>query len=120
MATAEIPARNLAAVVAHLGGVPLDRMLPTPAPGTATEADLRTAGGPTCELIDGVLVEKAMGTRESLLAAYIVGLLRGHIAPDDLGVVLSADGFIRVGEDLVRAPDATFIPWSAFPGGETP
>jgi hypothetical protein len=56
----------------RLGEVPLDRIRMKPAPGTATEEDLRRARKPTCELVDGVLVEKPMGTRESLLAAYII------------------------------------------------
>ena len=61
-----------------------------------------------------------MGTRESLLAAYIIGLLRNHIEPDDLGVVLGEAGFLRVTPGQIRAPDVTFIPWSAFPDGEIP
>lgn len=104
----------------RLGEVPLDRIRMKPAPGTATEEDLLRAPKPTCELIDGVLVEKAMGARESLLAAYIIGLLRNHIEPEDLGVVLAPDGHIKVTPAQVRAPDVTFIPWSEFPGDEVP
>lgn len=104
----------------RLGEVPLDRIRMKPAPGTATEDDLLRAPKPICELIDGVLVEKPMGARESLLAAYVIGLLRNHIEPDDLGVVLGEAGFLRVMPGQVRAPDVTFIPWSAFPGGEIP
>lgn len=104
----------------RLGRVPLGRIRLKPAPGTATEEDLHTSGKPICELIDGVLVEKTMGTRESFLAMYIGGLLRSHVEPDDTGVVLGADGFIRIGEGLLRAPDVTFIPWSSFPNGEMP
>ena len=29
-------------------------------------------------------------------------------------------GFIRLGENLVRSPDVTFIPWSEFPSGAVP
>ena len=104
----------------RLGEVPLDRIRAKPAPGTATEEDLLRARKPICELIDGVLVEKPMGARESLLAAYIIGLLRTHIEPDDLGVILGESGFLRVTPGQIRAPDVTFIPWSAFPDGEIP
>ena len=52
-------------------GVPPERIRLTPPPGTATEEDLERAPKPVCELIDGVLVEKAMGTRESLIALFI-------------------------------------------------
>ena len=53
---------------ARLGGVPLERIRAKPAPGTATEEDLLKNTGPICELIDGVLVEKPVGNRESALA----------------------------------------------------
>jgi len=71
-------------------------------------------------LIDGVLVEKPMGTRESLLGAYVSGLLWRHAEANDLGVVLGEAGYIRVGERQIRAPDATFIPWTSFRGDELP
>jgi Uma2 family endonuclease len=103
-----------------LGEVPLDRIRLIPAPGTATEADLLTAGKPICELIDGVLVEKPMGARESLLAGVIIQLFRNHIEADDLGVVLGADGFLRILPGQIRAPDVSFIPWSTLPGGQIP
>ncbi|HEY1191873.1 MAG TPA: Uma2 family endonuclease [Gemmata sp.] len=73
-----------------------------------------------CELIDGVLVEKAMGITESILGAYLSGLIWNHIGVHDLGVVAGADGFIRLGPGLVRAPDVTFVPWSEFPNDEVP
>jgi Uma2 family endonuclease len=104
----------------RLGRVPLNRIRTKPAPGTATEEDLLRAPKPICELIDGVLVEKPVGDRESILGLYIGRLIGNHVEPDDLGVVLGADGFIRVGESQLRAPDVTFIPWSSFPGGEPP
>jgi Uma2 family endonuclease len=104
----------------RLGGIPLERIRARPAPGTATEKDLLKPHGPTCELIDGVLVEKPMGTRESLLAMEIAGRIHDHIQPHDLGVILGEAGFIRVGPEQLRAPDVTFIPWSAFPDDELP
>jgi hypothetical protein len=81
----------------RLGEVPLERIRMKPAPDTATEEDLAKHHGRTCELIDGVLVEKAIGDRESMLGA---------------------DGFIRVARRLLRSPEATYIPWESFPGEE--
>ena len=118
--TTELPETSFAYLHERLGGVPLVRIRRTPAPGTATEADLLRPHGPICELIDGVLVEKPMGTRESLLAVVISGLLRNHVEPGDLGVVLGADGVLRLDPKTLRAPDVSFIPWSAFPNGEIP
>ncbi len=71
-ATVETP--TLQDLVDRLGGIPLSRILAKPAPGTATEADLiqvNDGNRRLCELVDGALVEKAMGLRESLLALVI-------------------------------------------------
>jgi Uma2 family endonuclease len=101
-----------------LGDVPPQRVLMAPLPGTATIADLcavHASGRKLVELVDGVLVEKAMGTRESFLATLLVQLLANHVLERRLGVVLSPDGMQRIGEALVRAPDVSFIPWSRWP-----
>lgn len=118
--TTELAPTSFAELHARLGGVPLERIRMNPPPGIATERDLERASKPVCELIDGVLVEKAMGARESLLGVYLASLISNHVHAGDLGVVLGEAGFIRLAIDQVRAPDATFIPWSEFPGGEVP
>ena len=121
MATAtELPPTSLADLHARLGHIPLERVRLHPAPGTATEADIEPIGKSLCELIDGVLVEKAMGILESFLGIHIARLIGNHVEANDLGAVTGADGFIRLGPDLVRAPDVTFVPWSEFPNGEMP
>jgi len=61
-------------LVKRLGDIPLSRILVDPAPTTATEGDLLEASrkhDKLLELVDGVLVEKAMGYRESLLALLL-------------------------------------------------
>jgi Uma2 family endonuclease len=118
--TTDLPETSFAYLHERLGGVPLVRIRRTPAPGTATEEDLLRAQKPTCELIDGVLVEKAMGTLESMLGSFINGQVWNHAQENDLGVTLGADGFIRLGVNHVRAPDVTYIPWSEFPSGQVP
>jgi Uma2 family endonuclease len=120
IATATSAPETFADLHRRLGGIPLERIRLKPPPGTATEEDLERAPKPICELIDGVLVEKAMGNRESLLGSYIGGLVWSHVQPQDLGVVLGADGHVRLGGGQLRAPDVSFIPWSSFPGGEPP
>ena len=69
----------------RLGGIAAERVWSSPAPGTATEDDLLHAHdheGRLCELVDGVLVEKAMGFRESLLAGALIEVLRGFVMID--------------------------------------
>ena len=111
---------SLADLHARLGGIPLARIRLHPAPGTATEADIEPIGKSLCELIDGVLVEKAMGVLESILGAYIGRLMGAYAEANDLGLTAGTDGFIRLGPGLVRAPDVTFVPWSEFPDDEVP
>src|SRR5437763_13989955 len=83
-------APTLAEVVEHLGSIPLERIPSVPAPGTATEADVfRRPGGEKrlYELVDGILVEKAMGYYESLLAMILGYFLRRYLEEHDLGIV---------------------------------
>ena len=74
---------NLAELMGQLGDVPLQRIRTRPAPGTATEADViserLTPERRLCELVDGVLVEKAVGARESLLAGVLVQLIWNNV-----------------------------------------
>ena len=125
--TEEPPVRvetpTLQDVVDRLGGVPLSRILAKPAPGTATEADLLAVNASKrhlCELADGVLVEKAMGLRESLLAVALIDLIRAFVIPRKLGLVSGEAGTIQLVSGLVRVPDVAFISWSRFPGGRVP
>ncbi len=62
---------NAAELVQRLGNIPLERICFTPPPGTATERDLLAAmrrSDRLYELVDGTLVEKAMGLSESMIA----------------------------------------------------
>ena len=66
-----------------------------PPPGLATEADVLEAErqhNSLCELVDGVLVEKGMGYRESLLAAALIEILSVRRAPK-LGLVSAPMGW---------------------------
>jgi Uma2 family endonuclease len=123
----ELPRRaatlTLQDVVDRLGAIPLSRILAEPAPGTATETDLLRVNAiklHLCELVDGVLVEKAMGIRESLLALALGSLLREFVKPRHLGIVTGESGTIKLMTGLVRIPDVAFIPWRRTPGGRVP
>jgi Uma2 family endonuclease len=104
---------NLGELVRRLSGVPLKRIRMQPPPGTATERDvLAAAKSPRkrlCELVDGVLVEKAMGTEEALLAGVIVSLMGVFVRQHKLGGVLPGAGMVRLEPGLVRIPDVSFI-----------
>jgi Uma2 family endonuclease len=123
LATPTPTIETLADLVARLGDVPLDRVRFRPHPGTATEQDVLARPGGVkrlCELVDGVLVEKATGYYESLLAAILIGFLRDYLKEHDLGIVLGADGTLRLMPGLVRIPDVSFIGWDKFPARVLP
>jgi Uma2 family endonuclease len=115
---------NLADLLERLGNVPLERIPLKPPPGTATEADVLAAlEAPRkriCELIDGVLVEKAMGYTEAVLAHYLGVLLDAFVRPGNLGLVTAPDGTIRLWAGRVRIPDIAFFSWDRMPGRRRP
>ena len=120
---AEPPIRTLADMLRRLGNVPLDRIRFHPAPGLATERDLlevEQVENIACELIDGVLVEKGMGYRESILATALAAMLRAFVKPRNLGIVSGPDGMLRLFPGLVRIPDVAFASWDRIPGRKIP
>ena len=115
--------KTLADLRKRLGGVPLDRIWFHPAPGTATEKDVievEERENRLCELVDGTLVEKAVGFEESRLAVSLVHLISSHLDRFDLGICVGADGMMRIAPGLVRIPDVSFISWEKLPGRKSP
>ena len=114
---------TLADLLDHLGDIAPGRIRLHPAPGTATEDDVLRANdqyGSLYELVDGVLVEKAMGFRESLLAAALIEVLRRFVRQHNLGLVTAPDGMMRLAAGLVRIPDVAFISWGRLPQRRVP
>jgi len=102
----------------RLGDVPPGRVRLHPPPGTATEEDVIEAEARTgrlCELVDGTLVEKAMGYYESRLAVVLGAFLEVFLEGHDLGIVLGADALVRMQPRQVLLPDLSFFSWDQFP-----
>jgi Uma2 family endonuclease len=117
------PSQTLADFMRRIGDVPCDRIRLFPPMGTATVADvtrIQEKEGSLCELVDGVLVEKAVGMRESTMAGFLIGLLNLFVIPRNLGKVTGADGTMQIVADLVRIPDVAFISWDRFPDRKLP
>ncbi len=105
-----VPTSTVATLLHDLGDIPPDRVLMRPYP--ATEADvlwLDAHEDRLCELVDGVLVEKPMGLRESILALLIAFRLQEFVLPRRLGAVSGADGMMKLRPQLIRIPDVAYI-----------
>ena len=115
--------QTLADLWVRLGRIPLERIRLHPAPGTATEDDVVRVDeheNRLCELVDGTLVEKAVGAEESNVA-WVIGVLIGmYLRENDLGTCLGEAGFLRISAGLVRAPDLSFISWEKLPRRKLP
>ena len=111
-------AADLLALIDRLGGVPANRVRMWPVPGTATKADAVHSElwyGVLCELVDGTLVEKPMGLRESGIATVIARAIGNFDAPANTGLVAGEAGMYSVIPDQVREPDVSFTLWTRMP-----
>jgi Uma2 family endonuclease len=123
LTTAPSGTLTLADLLEQLGGISPARVLLRPAPGQAAVGDLIELDRREkrrCELVDGALVEKAMGLRESLLALALGGILRQFVVPQNLGIVTGEAATMLLFPGLVRMPDVAFISWDRIPGRQIP
>jgi Uma2 family endonuclease len=114
---------DIAEWLRSLGNVPLDRIVMDPLPGSATEDDLLRFvqhDGRLVELIDGTLVEKAVGYYESLIAGWLITALNNFVLPRKLGAVSGEAGMMRMVSGRVRLPDVAFVATEDLPGGKIP
>jgi Uma2 family endonuclease len=106
----------------ELGDIPANRVLQHPMPGTATLEDLLSANATSqhlCELVDGTIVEKAMGYKQSVVAMTIGRLLGLFVFANKLGLISGADGFFRL-HSTTRGPDVAFVHRDRLPQGKLP
>ena len=114
---------DIAKWLRSLGNVPLDRIVLDPLPGTATERDLLRLverDKRLVELIDGTLVEKPVGWKESQIAMALGFALGNFIYPRRLGQLAGADGTLRMKSGRVRLPDITFVSKDNVPADWSP
>lgn len=114
-APAPAPEWTVADLAERFGSLPARRIRTDVPPGTATEEDVERHGG-RCELIDGVLVEKAVSDFSDVIGIVLATFLSNHVIPRRLGWVHGPQGFFWVGTNL-RAPDAAFTRKEQRPGG---
>lgn len=117
------PAETIADLLHRLGDIPPHRVRVRPPLGTATErdvVDVHVREHRLCELVDGTLVEKAMGFRESAIAMFLGRFLGAFIDDRRLGILTGEAGMMRLFAGLVRIPDVAFVSWERVPGGRMP
>jgi Uma2 family endonuclease len=116
-------ALTFADLLEQIGNVDPKRIRLRPPPGKATERDILRIyqrEHRRYELVDGVLVEKVMGFQEAFLATWLGHLLQSFLDQKDLGVLVGADGAVRLMPRLVRIPDLSFVRWDKLPGRTLP
>jgi Uma2 family endonuclease len=115
--------RSLGDLLESLGGISPARVLLNPPPGRATVQDVvrvHDRDRRLCELVDGTLVQKAVGYIESMLAGVIIMHLRLFVVPRNLGLVTGESGMIELFAGVVRIPDVAYVSWARIPGGRVP
>jgi Uma2 family endonuclease len=123
MATPTAPAaapvvffRTLDEALERVGHVPPNRILTRPPLGTGTVLDILDSGvtgGWGVELVDGILLEKAMGAEEDAIGMWLALHLFNFIAVTNLGRLFGAQGGVRFSDGLVRIPDVSFVRWDS-------
>jgi len=114
------PIVTIADLLDRLGGIEPGRVRFNPIPGTATEKDvllIESQENRLFELVDGALVEKVMGYRESVLAVVLATALQTFVAARKRGLVSGPDGMMRLFPGLVRIPDVAFVSRERLPNG---
>jgi Uma2 family endonuclease len=114
---------TMADLLEQLGDIPPLRVRLRPPPGEATENDvpaLHDRESCPFELVDGVLVEKAIGFRESVLGVTLASYLVAFVQERKLGVVSGANGAMRLFPGTVRMPAVAYVSWARSPDGHLP
>ncbi|HEX4608964.1 MAG TPA: Uma2 family endonuclease [Urbifossiella sp.] len=107
---------TLADVLRRVGDIPLERVLVSPAPGTAKPEDAvnpAIVGDRLVELVGGILVEKAVGFYGDLIGTRLIHILSTHLDQNNVGATTGAQGGYRFAFDLMRMPDVAFVRWDS-------
>jgi Uma2 family endonuclease len=104
-----------------IGDVPTQRILTTSRLPTVNDVVRLADGEPKhlCELVDGFLVEKAMGWRESFIGAELLTMLGAFVREQRHrpGMIAGEQVMTELSPGQVRMPDVAFYSWARFPNG---
>lgn len=108
--------KSFADILARVGHVPPERILPYPPPGSASPEDAfdpAYVGGRVAEVVGGILVEKAMGLFDDIIGTRLSHLLSTYMDEHNLGAVSGPQGGYRFTADIMRMPDVAVILWES-------
>jgi len=112
---------TLAELFHRYGPMPAKRIRLDRFPATEEDVDeLRNTTRRLYELVDGVLLEKVMGLKESAIAVEISTAFKLFLRQHKLGFVAGEAGMMRLALGLVRIPDVSFVSWSQTPDRRLP
>lgn len=128
MSTTTLPSptdalRTVADLIERLGNVPAQRVRLHPPPGEATVEDLirnnDVERDVLCELIDGVLVEKApMSYFENRLTFVLAYFLHGFLKGRGIGAAFTEGAMYQMNMGNICLPDMTVCLKDKFPSGK--
>jgi len=109
--------KTLAELLHELGDIPAHRVRLYPYPGTATEADATRINETEhlCELVDGTIVELAVGLPQGYFGSLLAFFLNGFVIPRRLGIVVQPDAMFRMLPGNLREPDVSFTRKTRLP-----
>lgn len=111
---------TIAELLQQLGDIPPERVRLRPPPGLARSKDLLRLverDKVLCELVSGVLVEKALGWDKCQLRMALTCELIQFVRKSGDGVVLGPDAPYRLKRGLIRLPDASYVARCHLPQG---
>ena len=109
---APVSLRTLEDLMGELGQVSLSRVRLSPPISQATEADLLPVDGKHCELVDGVIVERAFDFWASRVATTLLTMGDSWMMANSIGFGVAGGVQIRLRKGLVRTPGACFVHWN--------
>jgi Uma2 family endonuclease len=109
--------KTLAELLHELGDIPAHRVRLYPYPGTATEADAYRINETErrCELVNGTIVERAVGVPQGYFGSLLAYYLNAFVIPRRLGIVIQPDAMFRMHLGNLREPDVSFTVKSRLP-----
>ena len=110
---------TVAELMKSLGDIPAHRIRLDVPPGRATEKEalrILDRENRVCEIVNGTLVEKAMGHEEGRVTFELIHVFATFLKRHNIRVANGPDGTLRLTTGLFRVPDISYISWDHLPG----